>query len=230
MWLFCLLDMRAISLLLLTFVAGFVDTATFVSANGLFAAHVTGNFVVFGAALAKGIQDKDYLKLITFPVFVLAVMVGTLLYRGSNSSSVKIKGISFVLIVQALFLLVVGFFSLLSPNSISLSLIALLLVFAMGLQNSLHHFIPGPMTTVMTGTVMNWSSGYVEKLSGLNGVSSKTLTTKPMTSWMMLSFASGCIVSGFIASKVGFSSCLIPGVIVAITSYLECKADKGQIP
>ena len=76
--------MRAISLVLLTFVAGFVDTATFVDANGLFAAHVTGNFVVFGAALARGIQEKDYLKLLTFPVFVLAVMFGTILYRRAS--------------------------------------------------------------------------------------------------------------------------------------------------
>ena len=40
--------------LLLSFVAGYVDTAGFLSLQGLFTAHVTGNFVTFGASLALG--------------------------------------------------------------------------------------------------------------------------------------------------------------------------------
>lgn len=42
-------------LLLLAFVAGYVDTATFVEFAGLFAAHVTGNFVLFAAAIGRGV-------------------------------------------------------------------------------------------------------------------------------------------------------------------------------
>jgi uncharacterized membrane protein YoaK (UPF0700 family) len=39
---------------LLGFVAGFVDTAGFLGLQGLFTAHVTGNFVTLGATLVLG--------------------------------------------------------------------------------------------------------------------------------------------------------------------------------
>ena len=39
---------------LLSFNGGFVDTAAFVGLQGLFVAHVTGNFVTLGAALVLG--------------------------------------------------------------------------------------------------------------------------------------------------------------------------------
>ncbi|MDU6748154.1 MAG: DUF1275 family protein, partial [Bradyrhizobium sp.] len=40
--------------LLLSVNAGYVDTAGFLALQGLFTAHVTGNFVTLGAALALG--------------------------------------------------------------------------------------------------------------------------------------------------------------------------------
>ena len=39
---------------LLGFVAGYVDTAGFLGLQGLFTAHVTGNFVTLGATLVLG--------------------------------------------------------------------------------------------------------------------------------------------------------------------------------
>ena len=39
---------------LLSFNGGFVDTAGFLGLQGLFVAHVTGNFVTLGAALVQG--------------------------------------------------------------------------------------------------------------------------------------------------------------------------------
>jgi uncharacterized membrane protein YoaK (UPF0700 family) len=39
---------------LLSFNGGFVDTAGFMGLQGLFTAHVTGNFVTLGAALVFG--------------------------------------------------------------------------------------------------------------------------------------------------------------------------------
>ena len=38
---------------LLSFNAGYVDTASFLALHGLFSAHVTGNFVTLGAALVS---------------------------------------------------------------------------------------------------------------------------------------------------------------------------------
>lgn len=39
---------------LLTFNGGYVDTAGFLALQGLFTAHVTGNFVTLGATLVAG--------------------------------------------------------------------------------------------------------------------------------------------------------------------------------
>lgn len=215
--------MQRFTILCLTFIAGFVDTATFVSAKGLFAAHVTGNFVVFGAALAKGIHPEDYVKLVAFPVFIAAVIIGALLYSA-------VKKISFVLWMQALLLLVVGGMAQFAPDVVPLSLLALTLVVAMGLQNSLHRYLPGPMTTVMTGTVMNWSAGVAERLFGIAPSPGKTPTAKPMTGWMMLCFASGCIASGFIAMHVGLAACLLPGLLAVIVGVVENSHHKKVQP
>jgi uncharacterized membrane protein YoaK (UPF0700 family) len=57
---------------LLSFNGGYVDTAGFVSLQGLFTAHVTGNFVTAGAALVFGTSGL-VAKLLALPVFCVAV-------------------------------------------------------------------------------------------------------------------------------------------------------------
>src|SRR5438132_3723968 len=72
--------LERIDAILLSFVASYVDTAVFVGLFGLFTSHVTGNFVLIGAALvhrADGVETK----LLALPVFVLAVAVTVLSVR-----------------------------------------------------------------------------------------------------------------------------------------------------
>src|SRR5271154_5876519 len=57
---------------LLAFNAGFVDTAGFLGLQGLFTAHVTGNFVTLGATLVFG-SHGVVAKLLALPEFVLVV-------------------------------------------------------------------------------------------------------------------------------------------------------------
>ncbi len=70
--------------LLLSVNAGYVDTAGFLALQGLFTAHVTGNFVTLGAALALGTSGA-VAKLLALPVFCAVViatrLTGTLLSR-----------------------------------------------------------------------------------------------------------------------------------------------------
>ena len=40
----------------------------------MFCAHVTGNFVVLDADVARGARADEWLKLATFPIFVSAVL------------------------------------------------------------------------------------------------------------------------------------------------------------
>jgi hypothetical protein len=64
--------------LLPSFTAGYVDTAGFLALQGLFTAHVTGNFVTLGASLALGTSGAIE-KLLALPVFCAVVIAGRLL-------------------------------------------------------------------------------------------------------------------------------------------------------
>jgi len=57
-----------------SFLAGFVDTAGFLALQGLFTAHVTGNFVTIGASLIHGTSEV-LAKLLALPVFCLVIVV-----------------------------------------------------------------------------------------------------------------------------------------------------------
>jgi uncharacterized membrane protein YoaK (UPF0700 family) len=212
--------MDRLTLLCLTFVAGFVDTATFINAHGLFAAHVTGNFVVFGAALAEGVKPEDYIKLAAFPVFVIAVGLGVALYRKSNNNIVP------VLIAQSLLMLAVGLSSLIALDAVPGMVLALTLVVAMGLQNSLHRYYPGPMSTVMTGTVMHWAASNAEKILALPPKPGKDIAAKPMMGRLMFCFALGCVAAGVGATAHGLAICIVASGIIAALAIHEWKLRK----
>jgi uncharacterized membrane protein YoaK (UPF0700 family) len=64
--------------LLLSVNAGYVDTAGFLALEGLFTAHVTGNFVTLGASLALGTSGA-VVKMLALPVFCVVVIATRLL-------------------------------------------------------------------------------------------------------------------------------------------------------
>src|SRR2546429_8532817 len=71
----------------LSFTAGYVDTAVFVGLFGLFTAHVTGNFVLIGSELVHA-SGEAWPKLLAFPAFILAVAVAV---KGSQALERKHK-------------------------------------------------------------------------------------------------------------------------------------------
>ena len=58
--------MKVSAPMLLSFKGGFVDTAGYLTLQGLFAAHVTGNFLTFGASLVP--------KRVALPVLCLVII------------------------------------------------------------------------------------------------------------------------------------------------------------
>ena len=98
--------------LILTFDGGFVDTAGFLVLQGLFPAHVTGNFVTIGAALTSG-SAGVVTKLLTLPVFGLVVLLTTLLGRTLTERRLPAAQL---LLTLKLVLLVLGVLSALAPG------------------------------------------------------------------------------------------------------------------
>jgi uncharacterized membrane protein YoaK (UPF0700 family) len=73
------LDHRGVPLAvpaLLSFVAGYVDSCTFLGLFGVFVAHVTGSFVIAGAQLVTH-DDHLLIKVLAIPVFFAAAMLTT---------------------------------------------------------------------------------------------------------------------------------------------------------
>ena len=60
--------------ILLSFNDGYLDTAGFLALQGLFPAHVTGNFVTLGATLVIG-GSGALPKLLALPVFCVVILV-----------------------------------------------------------------------------------------------------------------------------------------------------------
>src|SRR6202789_3166376 len=67
--------------LLLSFNGGFVDTAGFLALQGLFTAHVTGNFVTLGAAVVFGTSGTAA-KILALPTFCAVILLARLASHG----------------------------------------------------------------------------------------------------------------------------------------------------
>lgn len=200
---------------ILTFVAGFCDTVTFIQMGGVFCAHVTGNFVLFAASVARGIRGEDYLKIAAFPVFVLGVLVATLLVH--RWKRLKREWLRNLLGSVAALILIAALGTLSTHYSIEV-VVTLVLVFAMGMQNTIHHFTPGPMTTVMTGTVMNTTAGLTERFFVRRY---EDCEPPPVGTGvgMGVTFLLGCTLGALGAAGLGLRSLALPAGLMLIATW-----------
>lgn len=227
--------MKPLTRLSLIFVAGFCDTASFIHMHGVFTAHITGNFVLFAASLAKGLQETDYLKIITFPVFLFGVVIATSIYgkavKNESSHQRLLLLMTTILIFCALITNFLGFKT--GSNDLGWVDVAvtLALVIAMATQNSIHHFVPGPLTTVMTGTVMNTTATLTQKyLLGRSSNKRKIPYSAPVNSlWRIFSFSIGCVIAAFTTMKIGLGSIIVPAITMLFVLALEHKKEKSGV-
>ena len=89
----------------LALLAGYVDTLGFIALFGLFTAHVTGNFILIGAALADPSHIPILLKFLAFPAFIAGVAAASLLIAGVERQ----KGPALTLALSLQLLLLAGF-------------------------------------------------------------------------------------------------------------------------
>lgn len=201
MFMLGLLDQRRF-LWVLAFIAGFVDTATFIGAHGIFSAHVTGNFVVFAASLVKG--SDSLVKLLTFPFFVAGVC-----FVSITAGKAFHKKTFFFLI--GILVAVSGALFTFCKDGVPFYAAVMVTVIAMGMQNAAHKlYLKGtPTSTVMTGNVTQFFMDITSSIKPAGYLS---------TLEMALSFFIGCILAALTTSHFGLLSLLLPGLLLIIAS------------
>ena len=196
--------MRVLSLFL-TFIAGFTDATTFVAADKLFSAHVTGNFIVFAYDLIQGADRSAYIKLLTFPVFVLAVMAAG--WYDREDRPVRL------LRLEGLLLLVAAGLSLVDGLRFPA---AMIVVAAMAVENAfnrLHPTLTWSVTTVMTGNVTTGAVSFVHGFIARPRDAEKLRRAGHILA-MAGVFLAGCICGGLLAGRFGLVVVALPGVMV----------------
>jgi uncharacterized membrane protein YoaK (UPF0700 family) len=147
--------MKGTVALLLSVLGGYVDTAGFLALQGLFTAHVTGNFVTLAATLVSGTSGV-LAKLLALPVFLAAVaiarVVGNVLGSRQALRFRTMMGLQLVLLIVGGFL-AVRFGPFPDGDARPAIMTGLVLVCAMAVQNALHraHLGGFPPSTLMTG-------------------------------------------------------------------------------
>ncbi|MDT3402140.1 YoaK family protein [Mucilaginibacter terrae] len=210
--------------LLLSAVAGYCDTVTFVSAGSIFSAHVTGNFIVFAYQLIKGSELQAWVKLLTFPVFIISVIVG-------GRIALKTANPYKLLLVEGMILLLSGLVSVVFLRIPGLNwlsyVVVMMAVFAMGLQNAFGKLYAketfGP-TTMMTGNVTQASLDLGSSIaSAFNDNLSKESLRKQGV--IIGGFLLGCLAGALTAKMFGLSVLLLPGIGL-IVCYLSNGSSK----
>ena len=214
---------------ILAFIAGFVDTATFVGARGVLSAHVTGNFVLFGVALVKGVHDLDYLKLFLFVPFV-ATLIGV--SKLSLVAKVKDRFESSMFFSAALLLVIPGVYFLgvtkLEDELWDMSNVLIMFpVVAMAIQNAVCKIAmpTDPMTTVMTGNVTAMALEFI----GYKGQAGDKTTQKPKLYSILrviAGFALGCFSGAWMVANYSLGALLIPAFLFLVLAFYKRSLNK----
>lgn len=146
---------------LLSWVAGFTDTAAFIVLFGLFTAHVTGNIALAGSSFASSDPQTTITRLLMLPTFMVSVIFTTLLARFARKKGWSVLAV--LLTAEAISLLIFMAIGVRLSAALLLDVQEDLIlpmgvagVIAMGIQNALmkeaHDSFTGYFpTTVMTG-------------------------------------------------------------------------------
>ncbi|HXB94639.1 MAG TPA: YoaK family protein [Puia sp.] len=203
---------------LLAAAAGFCDTATFVAGNETFSAHVTGNFIIFAAQAVLNGDPSAWVKLLTFPVFVLAVMTGGWLSDRAG------KHYPLLLIEGIVLLLAGGLAFGIAANPAGNTLVVMITTFGMGLQNAFGKLFAkktyGP-TTMMTGNVTQASLDLGRLLSRRSGGDPTASESLKKHAVLLGGFLAGCLPGGLLSEKMGLEAVLAPGLIVLVCGLAD---------
>lgn len=218
--------------MLLSFNGGYVDTMGFLALAGLFTAHVTGNFVTLGAALAFG-TTGIIAKLLALPVFCIVILLSRVLslrlkLQGRRAIVTLLSLMLVLLTIAAIAAVVHGPVS--NGDSAAAIAIGMTLVTAMAIQNGLHraHLSKLPPTTLMTGTTTQIMVDLADLLSGTATDHAGEIKERlKRLASSLFSFAIGCAAAAlaFVASPTW---CFVVPPVLAGLSLLARSGDPSE--
>lgn len=203
---------------LLAFTSGFVDTLSFIALFGLFAAHVTGNFVLVATSLAE-FRHGLWIKLLAIPTFVLAAVLTRfyIIRRERNERDAAAHVLFGQSILLAIFMVVAAWHTPFKHHEdLGAIATALLAASAMAIQNTAARtFLNGlPPTTVMTGNMIQVIVDAVDIAHGHGPLDVKRARLKRLGP-MLLAFVAGTLLGAVGYSILGFYALAVPIVLVA---------------
>lgn len=217
----------------LSFLAGYVDTLGFIALFGLFTAHVTGNFILIGAALASPAHLSLLLKLLAFPAFILGVGVTPFLIAASAARNWPALPLAFglQLVLLAAFMLFGMAAMPLGDTPGRLAMAAGLCgAAAMGVHSATSRLLLGQLapTSMMTGNVTQIVIDTVAWLRGERGAGIGARCAKFI--WPVVAFGGGAIAAAFAWYAFGFVALVLPLVILALLIRMELVAPAVAAP
>ncbi|UFZ04457.1 DUF1275 domain-containing protein [Bradyrhizobium ontarionense] len=212
-------DSRVVPLLL-SVNAGYVDTAGFLALQGLFTAHVTGNFVTLGAALALGTSGA-VAKLLALPVFCVVViatrLAGTLLSRRWSRAFEVLIAVKLVLLMLGA-ALAVHFGPFDNGDSHEAIITGMVLVAAMAIQNAVHriHLPTAPPSTLMTGTTTQVMIDLADRIYVGDKSQAPPSARLVQMAVNVLAFALGCGAAALLFVRLGSWCFVVPPIVAAL--------------
>lgn len=213
--------------LLLSLNGGYVDTAGFLALQGLFTAHVTGNFVTFGASLALGTSGAAA-KLLALPVFCVVVLLARLAGRALERTAAPVLRLMLaaqlvLLALGAVMAIALGPFT--NGDAPAAMATGMVLVAGMAIQNAAHrrHLPSAPPSTLMTGTTTQVMLDLADMLAGDRG-DAAARTRLGRMALSVASFALGCAAAALLFMAAGAWCFLLPPLLIAAALLFAAPA------
>jgi uncharacterized membrane protein YoaK (UPF0700 family) len=215
--------------LLLSFNAGFVDTAGFLALQGLCTAHVTGNFVTLGASLVLGTSGA-VAKLLALPMFCVVViamrLLSSALLRRKLPALKTILGLKVVLLIAGAILAIhLGPFK--NGDAWQAVVTGMALVAAMAIQNAAHriHLGSAPPSTLMTGTTTQVMIDLADMIQAPKSENAEHPGARLLgMSTNIAVFAAGCAAAAILYAHVGVWCFVVPPVLGFAALLLRMEA------